>query len=120
MATQTKKKEYIFDAEGQSLGRMSSEIAMILRGKNEPDFQPNKAPEVTVIINNASKIALNDSQKVKEYKRYSGYPGGLKHESREHLIERKGYRDVFEKAVRGMLPNNRLRAVMLKNIIINE
>ena len=56
----------------------------------------------------------------KEYKRYSGYPGGLRHESREHLIERKGFLDVFEKAVRGMLPNNRLRALMMKNLIINE
>ena len=120
MTTKNTKKEYTFDAEGQSLGRLATEIAMILRGKNEPTFTPNIAPEVTVIVNNASKIALNNSQLEKEYKRYSGYPGGLRHESREHLIERKGFLDVFEKAVRGMLPNNRLRAVMMKNLIINE
>ena len=120
MTTKTEKREYTFDAEGQSLGRMSSEIAMALRGKNEPSFTPNIAPDVTVTIINASKIALSDSQLKAEYKRYSGYPGGLKHESRGHMIERKGYRDVFEKAVFGMLPNNRLRAVMMKNLIIND
>ncbi len=120
MATENTKKEYTFNADGKSLGRMASEIAMILRGKNEPSFTPNIAPSVTVTINNASKISLNDSQLKKEYKRYSGYPGGLTHESREHLIERKGFQDIFEKAVRGMLPNNKLRAVMMKNLIINE
>jgi len=120
MATEIKKREYTFDAQDASLGRLCTEIATALRGKNEPSFQPNIAPEVTVTVNNASKVSLNSSQLDAEYKRYSGYPGGLTHESREHMIERKGYQDVFEKAVRGMLPNNRLRAVMMKNLIINE
>jgi large subunit ribosomal protein L13 len=120
MNTENTTKEYVFDATGVSLGRLSSQIAMILRGKNEPSFTPNKVADVTVIVNNASKVSLNDSQLEKEYKRFSGYPGGLRHESREHMIERKGYRDVFEKAVRGMLPKNRLQAVMMKNLIINE
>ena len=120
MTTTTEKKEYVFDATNQSLGRMATDIAMALRGKNEPSFQPNVAPDVTVVVNNASKVALSDSQLKAEYKRYSGYPGGLKHETREHLIDRKGYREVFEKAVFGMLPNNKLRAVMMKNLIINE
>lgn len=120
MTTQTEKKEYVFDAEGASLGRLASEVAMALRGKNQPDFQPNIAPNVTVVINNASKVALNDSQLKAEYKRYSGYPGGLRHESRDHAIDRLGYKIVWEKAVYGMLPNNRLRAVMMKNLIIND
>lgn len=120
MATQTEKREYVFDAEGASLGRLATEVAMALRGKNEPDFQAHVAPNVTVTINNASKVALNSSQLKAEYTRYSGYPGGLRHESREHAIERLGYKIVWEKAVYGMLPNNRLRAVMMKNLIINE
>ncbi|MFT6829492.1 MAG: large subunit ribosomal protein L13 [Candidatus Paceibacteria bacterium] len=120
MATQTEKREYTFDATDASLGRMATEIAMALRGKNEPTFQPNVVPNVTITVNNASKVALNDSQLKAEYTRYSGYPGGLTHESRGHMIDRKGYRDVFEKAVYGMLPNNKLRAVMMKNLIINE
>jgi large subunit ribosomal protein L13 len=114
------KKEYVFDATNAHLGRLSSEIAMILRGKNEPSFEPNIAPAVSVVVNNASKISLSESQKEREYKRYSGYPGGLVHEKRENLIARKGYREVFEKAVYGMLPNNRLRAIMMKNLIIND
>lgn len=120
MATNNSKREYTFDAEGQSLGRLATEIAMILRGKNEADFTPNKVANVTVTVNNASKIALSKMQLAQEYKRYSGYPGGLRYESRGHLIDRKGYQDVFEKAVRGMLPNNKLRALMMKNLIINE
>jgi len=120
MATHTETKEYTFDAAGKSLGRMATEIAMTLRGKNEPTFQPNTAPNVRIIVNNASKVSLNRSQLDAEYTRYSGYPGGLKHESREHTIERKGYQNVWEKAVRGMLPNNKLRALMMKNLIINE
>lgn len=120
MTTQTETKEYVFDATDASLGRLCTEVAMALRGKNQPDFQPNVAPNVSVVINNASKVALNKSQLKAEYKRYSGYPGGLTEESREHAIERLGYKIVFEKAVYGMLPNNRLRAVMMKNLIINE
>ncbi len=120
MTTQTTTREYSFDAQGKSLGRVATEVAMALRGKNEPDFQPNVAPKVKVTINNASKVNLSDSQLEAEYQRYSGYPGGLKFETRKHFIDRKGYREVFEKAVYGMLPNNRLRAIMMKNLIINE
>lgn len=120
MTTKTEKKEYVYDAEGQSLGRLCTKIAMDLRGKSEASFAPNVAPNVTVIVNNASKVTLSDTQLKAEYKRYSGYPGGLKHETRGHLVDRKGYREVFEKAVFGMLPNNRLRAVMMNNLIINE
>jgi len=120
MTAQAKKREYTFDAEGASLGRMATEIAMTLRGKNEPSFQPHIAPDVSVTINNVSKLKLSSMQLDQEYTRYSGYPGGLTHETRGHLIDRKGYREVLEKAVYGMLPNNRLRAVMMKNLIINE
>lgn len=120
MTTDQTKSEYIIDAEGKKLGRLATEIAMILRGKNSPSFVPYKAPEVRVIIENASKVLLNDSQLEKEYKRYSGYPGGLKFESREKLIERLGYKEIFERAIYGMLPNNKLRAVMMKNITIKE
>lgn len=118
--TNSETREYVFDATEQSLGRLATQIAMILRGKDEPSFTPNVAPKVRVVVNNASKVALSDAQLEREYKRYSGYPGGLTHESRGHLIGRKGYRDVFEKAVYGMLPNNKLRAVMMKNLTIND
>jgi large subunit ribosomal protein L13 len=120
MTTKTTTKEIRFDAEGKSLGRMATEVAMALRGKDQPDFQSHVAPDLKVIIDNASKVNLSNRQLEETYKRYSGYPGGLKHESRKHVIDRKGYREVFEKAVYGMLPNNKLRAVMMNNLTINE
>jgi large subunit ribosomal protein L13 len=120
MAEQTATKEYTIDAAGQKLGRVASEAAMILRGKNSPDFQPNVVSGNKVTIINASQIDLSQVKLDKEYKRYSGYPGGLKHETREHLIDRKGYKEVFEKAVYGMLPGNRLRAKIMKNLMIQE
>ncbi len=120
MSKENTIKEYIFDATGKSLGRMATEVAMILRGKNEPDFTPNVVPQVKVIINNASKVSLTPAQLKAEYKRYSGYPGGLTEEPRGHAIERLGYAIIFEKAVRGMLPNNKLRSRMMKNLEINE
>ncbi len=120
MKRNEEKKEYIIDASGKSLGRLSTYIANILRGKNDPSFQPNTYPNVRVIVNNASKVKIYPAQLRKIYTRYSGYPGGLKKETMEHLIKRKGYRDIFEKAVRGMLPSNKLRDRMMKNLVINE
>jgi len=120
MTDKNTTKEYIIDAKDKKLGRVATEAAMVLRGKNEPNFQPNKLPEIKVIINNASLVDLAQVKLDKEYKRYSGYPGGLAHESREHLIKRKGYQEIFQKAVRGMLPANKLRNPALKNLIINE
>ena len=120
MKKEVEKKEYVFDATGKSLGRLATEIATVLRGKNLADYQANTYPDLKVIIENASKVNLNASQLKKLYKRYSGYPGGLTEESMAHLIERKGYKDIFEKAVRGMLPSNKLRDRMMKNLIVKE
>ncbi len=113
-------KEYVLDAEGKKLGRLSTEIATILRGKNEPSFQAHTYPQVRVVVKNVSKILIPSSHLKKMYKSYSGYPGGLKEETMEHLIERRGYKVIVEKAVRGMLPNNKLRDKMMKNLIIEE
>lgn len=120
MKTDTPTKEYVIDATEKKLGRFATEIANVLRGKDQPDYQPNKVPALKVIVNNASKMLINQSGFDKEYTRYSGYPGGLKHETRQRVIEKKGYREVLERAVYGMLPNNRLRAVMMNNLTINE
>jgi large subunit ribosomal protein L13 len=120
MTTTNVKREYIFDAEGQKLGRLATQIADSLRGKNEPDYQPHRAPNVTVVINNASKLEISDKKLKEEYVRYSGFPGGLKKETRGHLLERRGYQEILERTVYGMIPNNKLRAVMMKNLIINE
>ncbi len=112
---------HIIDAKDAKIGRVATQAAHILMGKNYPEFQRNVAPKVSVQIVNAS-AALIDSRKFaeKDYTSYSGYPGGLKHKSMRQVVEKKGYREIFRKAVKGMLPKNRLQAVMLKNLKIEE
>lgn len=120
MEVNTVTKEYVIDAEGKKLGRIASQVAMILRGKNSADFKPNAVSGNKVTIKNAAKVSLTPFKMGEEYTRYSGYPGGLTREKRDHMIARKGYKEVFEKAVYGMLPNNRLRARIMKNLTITE
>ena len=120
MANNTATKEYTLDATGKKLGRIASQAAELLRGKTEPTYERHVMPKVKVTIENASKVDLAGVKLDEEYLRYSGYPGGLKGETRGHLIERKGYKDVFEKAVFGMIPGNRLRKPIMKNLTITE
>lgn len=120
MENQTAKKEYVIEATGQKLGRMATQIAEILRGKNIPDFEKNKIPNVSVIVNNSSKLDLSNTKLSKVYYKHSQYPGGLKSETRKHLINRLGYGEIVKKAVYGMLPANKLRARAMKNLIVKE
>jgi large subunit ribosomal protein L13 len=84
-------KEYKFDATNQKLGRLASEIAVALMGKNEPDFARNKVAEVKVIVDNASKMDIDDKKlDSKIYDRYSGYPGGRKEFTMRKLVADKG------------------------------
>ncbi|MFC1721059.1 50S ribosomal protein L13 [Patescibacteria group bacterium] len=112
---------YTIDAQNKSLGRVASEAAKVLMGKDKADYKPNVVADVKVEIKNASKIKINPKNlDNKLYKRYSGYPGGLKETPMKKVIEKKGYSELFEMAVRGMLPANRLRQIMLKNLSIVE
>jgi large subunit ribosomal protein L13 len=102
------QKWYVVDAAGQRLGRLASEIAMILRGKNKPTFTPHMDTGDFVIVVNAEKIVVTgkkSSQKL--YRRHSGRPGGMKLETFEQLQARIPER-IIEKAVKGMLPKNSL------------
>ncbi|PCI30093.1 50S ribosomal protein L13 [Candidatus Wolfebacteria bacterium] len=114
-------KTYTIDATGKKLGRIASEAAAILIGKNTTDFAKNTAPNVEVTVANASQLDIS-SKKADEkmYGRYSGYPGGLKFESLGKLSARKGYKAIVSKAVKGMLPKNKLQPIMLKNLIVTE
>ena len=112
---------HTIDATGKKLGRVASDAAKIIMGKNMPGFRRNVAPQVTVIIENASKADISERKlKTKEYRHYSGYPGGLKSLSAEQVVARKGYRELFKKAVHGMLPTNKLRAVMITHLVVKE
>lgn len=113
--------EYTIDAQGKKLGRIASEAASLLMGKNRTDFARNIAPNVKVKIINCSKAdVLNKKMDQKVYTTYSGYPGGLKQSGMKKVIADKGMSEAFRTAVHGMLPKNKLRAVMIKNLITEE
>lgn len=113
--------KYTLDATDKKLGRLASEAASILMGKNTPDFQRNKAPQVEVLITNASRIEISEAKRQdKSYKWYSGFPGGLRFERLDRALEKKGIGEVIRKTVYGMLPTNKLRSRMIKNLTITE
>ncbi len=115
------KKDYKIDAEGKTIGRVASEAAKVLMGKDSPEYKPNVVVSVAVQIVNASKSNISEKKKVgKTYSRYSGYPGGQKVRNLEDLISKKGISEVYKKAVYGMLPGNRLRSERMKNLSISE
>ena len=112
---------HTIDAAGKKLGRVASEAAKIIMGKDLVSFARNTAPKVKVVIENASKIHVTEKKMTqKQYKRYSGYPGGLRFKSMTEVIAEKGYKEIFRKAVYGMLPTNKLRAIMIKNLEVKE
>ena len=103
-----KKNWYVIDAEGKPLGRVATEIARVLRGKHKTIFTPHVDTGDFVIVINAEKVQLTGKKlQQKQYIRHSGYPGGLKTMSYERLLKEKPERAI-EKAVKGMLPHNRL------------
>lgn len=109
------------DASGKKLGRVASEAAVFLIGKDKPDFARNKVSGVAVEIVNASKADINERKlSDKKYVRYSGYPGGIKSPTMKNVIEKKGYAEIFTLAVYGMIPSNKLRAKIMKNLTVTE
>jgi large subunit ribosomal protein L13 len=113
--------EKVIDATNKKLGRVATEAAMALMGKDQANYQPNKLAEVTVVIENAAKTSISEKKKgEKEYAKYSGYPGGLKFETLNKILIEKGVEEVYRKAVYGMLPSNRLRSPRMKNLIVKD
>ncbi len=110
------KKWWLVDAEGQTLGRLSSQIATLLRGKHKTNFTPHADCGDYVVVVNAEKIVLTGNKmQTKEYVRYTGYPGGQRVRTAEEQLKRKPYA-VVEDAVRGMLPKNRLGREIFRNM----
>lgn len=109
-------KWWLVDAEGKVLGRMASEIARILRGKNKPIFTPHVDTGDFVIVINADKVRFTGNKlKGKVYYHHSGYIGGLKSITAERLLEKKPT-EVVRRAVKGMLPKNRIGRELLKKL----
>ena len=109
--------KYTIDAKGKAPGRIATEVAILLMGKNRTDFARNKIPAIEVEVVDAKEMKL-DIKKLKDkaYYHHSGYPGRLKKETMAHLVEKKGAKEVLRRAVYGMLPKNKLRARMMKNL----
>lgn len=113
---EVKHNWFIIDVEGKVLGRVATEIASMLSGKNRPDFTPNVDNGAGVIVVNCGKVRITgkkDSQKV--YKRYSGYPGGQKEVVYNKMVV-KDPKYVLRHAVKGMLPKNKLGSTMIKRL----
>ena len=113
----TVTKEWVLiDANGEVLGRLASQVAKILRGKNKPSFTPNVDCGDNVIVINADKVKLTGNKMTdKVYVRHTGYPGGQRFATPADYLKRKP-EFVIEKAVKGMLPKNRLGAALLRNL----
>lgn len=115
----TVNKEWIVvDATDQTLGRFASKVAKILRGKNKPNFTPHVDCGDNVIVINAEKIRLTGNKwNAKEYIRYTGYPGGQRSQTAREILAKHPER-LVEKAVKGMLPKNRLGRKLFTNLYV--
>src|SRR5919205_363214 len=112
------RRWYLIDAEGQTLGRLATEISRLLRGKNKPQYTPHVDTGDFVVVVNAEKaIVTGRKAEQKVYYRHSGYPGGLKETSYEVMLERKPT-EILRRAVRGMMPKTRLGRQQLKKLKI--
>lgn len=110
------KQWVLVDAEGEILGRMASKVAKLLRGKYKPNFTPHVDCGDNVIVINAEKIKLSGKKwEQKTYTRYTGYPGGQRSRTAQELFAKKP-ESLVEKAVKGMLPKNKLGADIFRNL----
>ncbi len=112
------RKWYVIDAEGQTLGRLATKAATILRGKHKVTYTPHVDCGDYVIIINAEKVALTGNKLAyKKYYNHSGYPGGLRERTAGEMIE-KYPEEMVERAIKGMLPHNRLGRAMGKKLFV--
>ncbi|MDE1974988.1 MAG: uL13 family ribosomal protein [Patescibacteria group bacterium] len=113
--------KYTIDAQGKKIGRVASRAAAALMGKNSVSFAKNKVADGQVEILNASKADLTAKKKTDTiHVTYTGHRGGINRESLGRLIDRAGAAEAFRRAVRRMIPNNKLRDGRMKNLIIKE
>ncbi len=113
-------KKHVIDAKGRVPGRVATEVAVFLMGKNRTDFARNRIPDVEVEVISSSQMLLSAKKlRDKMYYSHSGFPGNLKRQSQDYVVKTKGHQEVLRRAVYGMLPKNKLRAKMMKNLKIN-
>ncbi len=114
-----KRQEHILDATGIPVGRLASQIAILLRGKNKTNFVSYLDQGDKVVVENIEQVKITGNKlSNKIYYSHSQHPGGLKSIKLKDFIDKYGYAEVLRKAVYGMLPANKLRKAMLKRLII--
>ncbi len=118
--TDTEKRVHEIDASGKRLGRVATEAASILIGKDQVDSAKNIVVNVTVKISNVSQLDITEKRKQEQFQSYSGYPGGRRVESLEHLAKRLGYSEVVRRVINGMLPKNKLQKLRMQNLEVTE
>ncbi len=113
--------KYVLDAENKKVGRIATQAAVYLMGKNLASFQRNNIPDVKVEIKNAGKASISDKKfDLETISYYSGYPGGLRKPTARQVAAKHGNKELFKEAVWGMLPKNKLRQKMMNNLTITE
>ncbi len=120
MDTTETTKEYTIDAAGKRLGKVATEAASLLIGKDRVDFARHTVAPVKVKIINVSKLDLSEKRKGETYDTYSGYPGGRRVETLGHLGERRGFSEVVRRTVAGMIPKNKLQKPTMANLEVSE
>lgn len=118
---QTVEKNWVLvDAEGQTLGRLASKVAYILRGKNKPNFTPHVDCGDNVIVINSARVVLSgDKHESKEYITHTGFPGGQRFATPKEMLKKQPNK-VVENAVKGMLPKNKLGRQLFRNLNVYE
>ena len=114
-------KIHTIDATDKTFGRVASQAAVFLMAKDSPEFVKNKVADVKVNIINASKTKMSIRRMAETlHERYSGYPGGQRFSTNAEIVGKKGWAGLYELAVLGMLPANKLRSIMMKKLSITE
>ena len=113
---EVERKWYVVDADGKTLGRLASEVASVLRGKNKPTFTPHVDCGDYVIVINAEKVVVTGKKRAEKiYKKHTGYPGGLREITFDKLQQKKP-EEIIRHAVKGMLPDGKLGRQMFKKL----
>src|SRR3989338_1938568 len=111
------RKIHILDAENKSLGRLAVEVAVLLRGKNKPNFVPYKDVGDTVVVKNIDKMKFTGNKlENKNYFHFTGYLGNMKQATLKEFLTKKGPKEVLRTAVMGMLTKNKLRSRQIKRL----
>lgn len=115
------KSNHTIDAAGMSLGRLATKAAHLLMEKDTPHFEKHRKIGATVTVTNAAKLLISVKRGSEiRYSRASGYPGNLVQETIADVLKKHGVAEVIRRAVKGMLPNNKLRPALLKRLVIEE